>query len=646
MPSQAPVVNVLYGTVTGNAEEIARNIHSLLPKKRLQQGLLRCLADYAEIPAFMKPAECSENTYNVIVVSTTGDGDPPDTIRPFMKLMRSKEKGRLTGLNFTVLALGDTNYENFCKTGKRVDTSLAKLGANRFFARGDADDGIGLEIVVEPWLKRLWGAFEEIFPSSSDDEQSVEGDEKTTIKEPEPSDAITTAVVDVVKLVTAQSLGFDESKLPPIPSPKLGVQKLTEKAPENTDLQPLSVHPSYSPSVSHVASLSNARLLTASDAEKTVWHVELKCDGSGSQSEPMSYRPGDAFGLVAENDPSEVARFLKLTNSNPDEMLRITAQNGSVIVEASVERIVRERLDLRTIPSKTLLRVLSESTEKEAERRLLLEFSSRGGRLEYNRRISGKNATVLDVLETIAPSCKAPLDVYIDLLPAIPLRWYSATSSPVLDGENVVHFAFSVVENGLATNAMARRCEAFLAGENPSPVILSARDSDATSHFHPPESLQTSYIMIGPGTGVAPFRGFLRERKCLKGLEDSELGKTMLFFGCTHKDKDYLYQDDLEQLVEDGILSELSLAFSRDQDHKIYVQDRLLELAEPVADVIRGGGSVFVCGDGGGMAMGVNNALIDIVTKHLCDGDIDAGKKMMKQLTSEHRYVREIWHFG
>lgn len=108
MTAQGPLVNVLYGSVTGNAEEIARNIHSLLPKKGLHQGVIRCLSDHAHVPAFVKPTEHT-NTYNIIVVSTDGEGDPPETLRPFMRLMRSKDKSRLQGLNYTLLALGDTN---------------------------------------------------------------------------------------------------------------------------------------------------------------------------------------------------------------------------------------------------------------------------------------------------------------------------------------------------------------------------------------------------------------------------------------------------------------------------------------------------------------------------------------------------------
>lgn len=638
----APIINVLYGTVTGNAEEIARRIFALVPSKNLQPGSICGLADFGDIPAFVKPAD-HLNTYSVIVVSTTGDGDPPETIRPFMRLIRSKDKSRLTGLNYAVLGLGDTNYENFCRTGKRIDAGLSKLGAQRFLPRGDADDGVGLELVVEPWISSLWTFFEQLSYSTKSESKpqpdlhasnlSVPSDEPVNIEE-------------LVRRVTAIELGFDESKLPPIPSPKLLVDVVDSEGEQNKSYP--SIHPSYSSSTIRIGFVQQARLLTAPDAEKTVWHIELNCKDSYLQSNHMTYRPGDAFGVMVENNTNEVLRFLRTLPADPQQLLCIRNQNGDTLGVATVERFVRERLDLRALPSKTLLRVLSEYTDDVQQRKELLHLSSRLGRTEYTARITRRSTSVLDVLETIAPSCMAPIDVYLDLLPSIPLRWYSATSSPELDGHNVLHFAFSVVENGLATNALNRRCKAFLAGKSVDHVKILPRESDTASHFRPPVSLETSYIMVGPGTGVAPFRGFLRERQVLiqNAAEPSKNVKTMLFFGCRHSDKDFLYRGDLEDLVQKKVLSVLDVAFSRAEKKKVYVQDRLLERSEEVAEIIREGGSVYVCGDGGGMAMGVQTALTKVVTDVLCDGNEIAGKAMMKDLASSHRYVRDIWYYG
>lgn len=639
MASCNPVVNVLFGTVTGNAEEIARRVHTLLPNKGVQQGLLRSLKDYADVPVFSNPSN-RVNVYNIIVVSTTGDGDPPETIRPFMRLIRSKDKSLLVGLKFAVLGLGDTNYENFCRTGKRIDTALVKLGAERFMKRGDADDGVGLELVVEPWLSTLWTFFETLTQSGesalTSQVRAAHGPVGNGCKE---------TVQDIIKRVTAEQFGFDETQIPPIPVPKLRVEQI-KTATEHESFP--SLHPSYSPLIVRTAELKHAQLLTATDFEKEVWHVELVFQ-SNAQFAPSGYHPGAAFGIFVENDCDETLRFIRATGSDPQQILRLRDQNDAICAVASTERFVRERLDIRAIPSKTLLRVLSEHTEDEIQRRNLLHLSSRKGRFEYTERISKQNMTILGLLEKVAPTCKAPIDIYIDLLPSIPLRWYSLTSSSSLDGDNVIHFAFSVIEKGLATNALARRCRALLSGEPAEPVVLIPRESDSNSHFCPPPTLDTSYIMIGPGTGVAPFRGFLRERKYL--LENTSsgnatLGKTMLFFGCRHKEKDFLYRNDLEDLADGSVLSVLDVAFSRDTDKKVYVQDRLLERQSEVAEIIKGGGSVYVCGDGGNMAKDVHLALTSIVSANLCDNDEDAGKAMITRLSADHRYVRDIWFYG
>lgn len=641
MTPLAPLVNVLYGTVTGNAEEIATRIHAVLTEKGLQQGLLRCLSEYAEIPAFISEAERAD-VYNVIVVSTTGDGDPPETIRPFMKLLRSKDSSKLSQLHFAVLGLGDTNYENFCRTGKRIDAGLSKLGASRFLKRGDADDGVGLELVVEPWLKSLWATLAQIaetFAIQSKVSSTMTANELSTTGIAEES------IESVVQKVTAEQLGFDVSKLPPLPEARHTLKTVSSSPPDISAT--LSVHPAYDASTVHQASVVSVKRLTASNAEKVVWHIELKCNMTNKSTEPFVYRPGDAFGIFVQNTKEEVERFLTVTHNTGNQIVSLMSAEGKPLFTSTIKRIVQERIDLRALPSKILLRSLSEHCSDIAHQRDLLSLCSRSSRAAYTERISRPGLTVLDVLEKMAPSCAAPLSLFLDLLPPPGLRWYSATSSPILDGTDVLHFAFSVVKKGLATTALAHRCELHDAGEPTEPVLLLPRESDALSYFRPPP-LSSSYIMIGPGTGVAPFRGFLRERRIL--LRESDVadssGKTMLFFGCRREEEDYLYQDDLEDLVRDGVLSVLDVAFSRKSENKIYVQDRLIARKHEVAEIVRQGGAVFVCGDGGGMAVGVHHALTNILTELLCNGVEEDGSKLMKDLSEKHKYVRDIWFHG
>lgn len=638
-----PVVNVLYGTVTGNAEEIARRIHSHLPSTKLRQGLLRNLADYADVPAFSKPAS-HPNDYNIIVVSTTGDGDPPETIRPFMRLLRKKDPKKLEGLQYGVLALGDTNYENFCNSGKRVDNSLLKLGGTRFLKRGEADDGVGLEIVVEPWLKTMWAALENITiqaPSGEDPlpaPKELETDSSTETS----SDSQVDELEQIVKRISISELGFEEKHLPKIFPPKISVALLDD---DSSHTPSISVNPSYNPTIVRRSTVTDAKKLTSEYCEKTVWHMEVSCDDTNKIEK--KYRPGDAFGIIVENDPTEVERFLRVLDLDSNQLLRLSKQNGDVIATATVSQFVRQRIDLRAIPKKTLLRSISEYCRNVEERKAILQLCSRGGRRQYTDEVTKKELSVLQLLEQKAPSCRAPLAIFLDHLPGVAPRWYSATSSPELDGESVLQFAFGLVDSGLATGTLSRYCQRFTEGGHASEVLLVPRESDSTSHFRPPVSLKKSYIMIGPGTGVAPFRGFLRERLYrMSQAKDINFGTTTLFFGCRNHDKDFLYKDDLQELTEKGALNKLDMAFSRDGPKKVYVQDRVRVHGKEVADVVKSGGSLYVCGDGGGMAQGVHIALGEILAEFCCDGDVESGKAMLRHLADEHRYVKDIWFYG
>lgn len=648
--SDFPIVNILYGTVTGNAEEIARRVHSKLEDGPLGQGLLRCLADYDDVPAFTKPATAPP-AYNVIIVSTTGDGDPPETIRPFMRLIRKKEPKRLEGLKYTVLALGDTNYENFCQAGKKIDNGLLKLGAERFHRRGDADDGVGLELVVEPWLESLQSTLEAIagnFNSSDgtlDKRSSPTSDSQiATLAQPaEPSPSDQKELVSVVQKITVEELGFKESKLPKVFPPKVSVSVVDGTS---SFAPPLSVNPAYNSDIIRLAAVTSAEKLTSPDADKLVWHMEVTCESEGSLKK--AYRPGDAFGVIVENCEDEARRFMKTIRADENTVLRLCKESGDEIATAPLSQFVKQRIDLRAVPKKMLLRSISDYCEDVEERKALLLLSSRDGRKKYSEEISKPEVSILHVLEKVAPSCRAPMSLFLDQLPGIAPRWYSATSSPELDGRAVLQFAFSVVENGLATTSLSNLCDQFVAGEPGGQVLLIPRDPDSASYFRPPESLDTSYIMVGPGTGVAPFRGFLRERSASlsSSPEGAENGMTMLFFGCRYREKDFLYKEDLEDLEQAGVLSCLDVAFSRDGPEKVYVQDRLKARGKEVADILGNGGSVFVCGDGGGMAQDVHMALGKILGEFCCGGDMEAGKEMLRSLAEEHRYVKDIWFYG
>lgn len=623
---KAQTVHVLFATVTGNAEEIARRIHSSLTANNFLAGTVCAVQDYKKTG--LGSPEGSRNTY-IIVASTTGDGDAPDTARPFMKFLRTKNPTLLQDVPYAVLALGDTNYENFCATGKRIDKAMKKLGAIPFYDRGDADDGTGLEEVVEPWIEGLWDALRAVLDFMADEKAPVQSTETVEKAAPvENTETMDKVVQEALREVTDEELGFEDSALPRLLEPRIFL-----KAASSQGSEPASTSSFYDESSGKLANVSGARKLTADAALKDVWHVEVTM-AADLENE---YRPGDAFGLLVENDDSEVDRLLKHIPEAESEYYELMNSSDSLLTRGSVRRLLKERVDFRSVPKKTLLRALSKHCTEREERVRLLQLCSKKGRLEYRRQISQANMSTLAVLETIAPSCKPPLSLLLDQLPPLAPRWYSAASAAAKDGAGVLHFAFSVVENGLATSKLAKLCSRYIDGERGDSAVLIPRSSDLDSHFHPPQ-LDVPYIMIGPGTGVAPFRGFLREREAM----GNKSAPTMLFFGCRKPELDYLYREELETLEEKNVLDELDVAFSRISDTKVYVQNRMLERANEVADIIRSGGFVFVCGDGGGMAKGVDEALHTIVAEQFCEGGPAEAALFVKNLAAEHRYVRDV----
>lgn len=642
----ASPVHVFFGTQTGNAEEIARRIASELPQAT---GPATCLSAAGKSPAFALNGPPSTV---VMVVATTGDGDPPDKIRPFMRFLRgaAKEKGSLAGVRYALLGLGDTNYESFCGAAKKVDIALGRAGATPFVKRGLADDGTGLEGVVEPWLAALPAAVEEVLAEIG---AGGGGDVKAKLPEKEESEKFEKAGHSLEAVVAAEVVETSAKLLAPdLPkplAPTLEMEICTD------DLEPvLSTSPYFDEVSTIVSRVVGAELLTSSDAVKPVYHVELDC-GDG-----LEYMPGDAFGVIVENMSEEVERCVAIIaesdRADDDSVVRTLrgANGGAVLAHGTARTLLSQRVDIRAMPKKTLLRSLAEHCSNAEDEGKLLDLAAKKARpapaLDYSKTVLSGAMSTLDVLEQHAPSCRPPLALLLDQLPPLALRYYSAASAPEVDGSRI-HFAFSLVTGGLATPMLAAIADKLIAGASPdsfSPVLVVPRAPDVNAAFRPPKDLTVPYIMVGPGTGVAPFRGFLRQRAALVEEQGSTSlpGETMLFFGCRNEANDFLYGKELRELEGSAALSKLDVAFSRDGPAKVYVQDLMEQRGEEVAAAIEGGASIFVCGDGGGMAVGVDRALHSLVAAHICDGNAAEAKIYIKRLANEKRYVRDIWYFG
>ena len=359
------------------------------------------------------------------------------------------------------------------------------------------------------------------------------------------------------------------------------------------------------------------RLLSGPESEKETRHFEIDLKGWG-----LAFEPGDSIAVYASNDPALVADILRALGATGDEP----------VPAAKTEKPFREAL-LRdysiTQPTPKFLRAVAERASAAPLMDLLLA-PDRKQDLD----------TYLWGMETIDflidhPSARFTPQEFVGLLSKLQPRLYSVASSLRVFPEQV-HLIVDVVRyesHGRARKGVASSFLADRATDVPVPVYPSS-----AKHFHMPEDGNVPIIMIGPGTGIAPFRAFLQERQA-RGAK----GKNWLFFGAQREACDYAYQEDFAKMQQDGLLTQITCAFSRDQTHKIYVQHRLLENAAGIWKWIDAeGGQIFVCGDAKRMAKDVDAALRKIVQEQ-GGMSVDAANEYVEKLKNEKRYKRDVY---
>lgn len=539
----AQAATIVYGSQTGNAKRAAEALLAKLQAAHLPVRLLR--ADAYPL------RELAEETLLYVVVSTQGDGDPPDDARAFLEFVEGRRAPALKKLKFAVLALGDSSYPQFCAVGRRIDQRLQALGGERIADCADAD--LDVETISTPWTEAV---------------ARIAGD---LLKPAAPLATVTT----LRPLVAAVA---SHSRAKPFAS----------------------------------AVLANQRI-TLGGTSKDVRHLELALDGSG-----LSYEPGDALGVWPRNPRRLV-----------DAVLQATAVDGETEV-----RVGDESLPLREwlLGKRELTRVARSFLAALAER-------------------SGDEALAGVLQPEQAPALAALLSSQqaIDLLQRHPADWdaaslvaalrplqprlYSIASSRKVVGDEA-HLTVAHVEYdadgesrwGAASHLLSTREE----GET-LPVYIEANE-----RFRLPADTDRDIIMIGAGTGIAPFRGFVQERAAVGGS-----GRNWLFFGAPHQRSDFLYQLEWQRALKDGQLHRIDLAFSRDTTPKTYVQQRIVEQAHALHAWLQGGAQLYVCG-AIAMAKDVHAALLDVVTTHN-GGDREAATDFLDALARDGRYARDIY---
>ncbi len=310
----------------------------------------------------------------------------------------------------------------------------------------------------------------------------------------------------------------------------------------------------------------------------------------------------------------------------------------------SVGRLLSEFVELQQVATRKQIQIMSEHTRCPVTRPKLLAYvgDDAAATERYRADILGKRKSVFDLLEE-HPACELPFHAYLEMLSLLAPRYYSISSSPSGDPARC-SVTVAVVEGPASSGRGVYRgiCSNYLAGRR-SGETIHATVRETKAGFRLPDDASVPIIMVGPGTGLAPFRGFLQQRAALKA-GGARLGPAMLFFGCRHPEQDYLYADELKAFAADGI-TELHTAFSRSEGPKTYVQDLVAAQQERVWSLIEKGAIIYVCGDGGKMEPDVKAALVAIYRER-SGADAAAAQRWIDDLGSKNRYVLDVWAGG
>ncbi|MDH3265876.1 MAG: assimilatory sulfite reductase (NADPH) flavoprotein subunit, partial [Gammaproteobacteria bacterium] len=538
-PDPANALTILFGSQTGNGQELAAR----LADRAREQGFAVNLKNLAEF----KATNLKRESLVAFVISTHGEGDPPDDAELFHEFILSSRAARLPQLQYAVLALGDSSYVNFCQTGRELDARLTELGAERVQPLLECD--LDYEAAAAAWTANMVSQLPEILQ-----------------------------VVSVVPHLRAVAVKAQYDKHNPYAAEVLVNQKIT-----------------------------------AATSSKDVRHIELSVEGSG-----LHYEPGDSLAVIASNPPRLVEQIREELNLDGIAIVEVAGE------ATTLQDALSSKLEI-TVTSLGFLRAWAEFSEASQLRQLLLPES----RQELAAFV--ESYQIIDVIREFPAAVSA--EEFLSSLRKLSPRSYSIASSQAANPDEVhltvaeVRYnAFGSEHWGAASTYLVDRVET---GKTVSVYI------ESNPRFRLPED-DKPIVMIGAGTGVAPFRAFVEER-----AERGATGKNWLFFGDRNFCSDFLYQLEWQRHLKEGHLHKLEVAFSRDQAEKIYVQQRIRENSAELYSWLEQGAVVYVCGDAAHMAGDVDDAIVDVIAAGAGVSRDDALERL-KLLRREGRYQRDV----
>jgi cytochrome P450/NADPH-cytochrome P450 reductase len=576
-PSHNTPLLVLYGSNLGTAEEYAHR-----------------LAETAEINGFDTTLGALDSHVGppskdggLVVFCASYNGAPPDNASKFVDWLRNAAPAdAFAGLRYVVFGCGNSEWSATYQSVPRfIDERIAALGGVRIAARGEGNAREDLDGQYEAWFAGLRPAAARAFSLTA----GLDRDTRA-----EPLYRLETLAPQVDNAAVAAAGGL-----------------------------PMRV-------------VENRELLAAQG--RSTRHIEIELP------EGQTYRAGDHLAVAPRNEAALVAAVAHRFGLAPETTIRLEATAGRrpqlpVGVAVSVAKLLTDYVELQQIATRKHIQTLAEHTRCPVTRPKFEALSGEDEAL-YRAEVFAKRLSVFDLLR-LHPACELPFAAFLEMLPPLQPRYYSISSSPLAEPAKVsvtVGVVRGPARSGLGDYRGA--ASNYLAARNPGDSVHAAvRETKAG--FRLPESASTPLVMIGPGTGLAPFRGFLRERAALHA-RGATLGPAMLFFGCRRADEDFLYADELKGYAAEGLV-DLHVAFSRPPEGgRTYVQDLMRREADALWRLIESGAVVYVCGDGSRMEPDVKRALAEICGAKTGVSPED-GEVWVARLAEANRYVLDVW---
>lgn len=539
----APVskpLTIIYSSQTGNAQAVAQSLSSAYQQKGIASKLVSA-GDY-------KPRDLAKESIVLLVISTQGDGEAPESAYELQQYLFGKKAPDLKSLKFSVFGLGDSSYPDFCQAGKDFDAQLEALGAERLLDRVDAD----LD-----------------FESFADDWQEV-----VLAKASEWVDTPSAEIIDL-----------------------------------NTSNAPVL----YNRNNPYTATVLENRRITTPDALSDTHHIEIEIDANH-----LSYQPGDSLGVWVRNNSDLVANLISTLSLDADTQVQYKKE--SISLQSALEtKLEITQLHPSVISKWAAIAANDELNALAGDKDAAQDFSA--------------NNQFIDLAIKFPQSVDA--QAVVDLLLPLQPRLYSISSSQ-LASEDEVHLTITSLAYQSSNNeTRLGSASQYLNSTLNSDDVIDVYVVENTQ-FRLPSDASKPIIMIGAGTGIAPFRSFLQQREELEAS-----GENWLVFGNRNFNSDFLYQTDWQKWRKDGLLNRVSLAFSRDSAEKVYVQDRLLEEAETLYQWLQDGAYLYVCGSIQ-LEQEIHTALTHIVQQH-AELNKDEAETYVNNLRSEGRYLRDVY---